>query len=123
MNTTELIKILQENECGGVSHKPRKISLTVNDRYMPNPQITLSSTSDGICGPEICLDIEGKWLDEKENKGLDKTIKLELNPFEAGYLTSLILVTMRQRPEDKDFLERLFQRLKNESQVFYEEVD
>ena len=53
----------------------------------------------------------------------NKTIKLELNAMEAGYLTSLIYITMDQRPEDKAFLEKVFQRLKNESQVFYEEVD
>ena len=123
MNTTELIKILQENECGGISHKPREISLTINGKYMGCPQITLSSTGDGIVGPEINLDIEGEWFEEKEKKGLDKTIKLELNAMEAGYLTSLIYITMDQRPEDKAFLEKVFQRLKNESQVFYEEVD
>lgn len=123
MTTTGLIKILQENECGGISHKPREISLTINGKYMVCPQITLSSTGDGVCGPEIDLDIEGEWFEEKEKKGLDKTIKLELNPMEAGYLTSLIYITMDQRPEDKAFLEKVFQRLKKESQVFYEEVD
>ena len=63
MTTTELIKILQDNEKGGVSHKPRNISLTINGRYMPNPQISLSNTGDGICGAEIDLDINGDWLE------------------------------------------------------------
>ena len=30
MTTTELIKILQDNEKGGISHKSRQISLTIN---------------------------------------------------------------------------------------------
>lgn len=65
MTTTELIKILQDNETGAISLKPREISLIINGRYMPNPQITLSSTGDGICGPEIDLDINGKWLEQE----------------------------------------------------------
>lgn len=65
MTTTELIKILQDNETGAISLKPREISLTINDRYMPNPQITLSSTGDGICGAEIDLDINGEWLEQE----------------------------------------------------------
>lgn len=65
MTTTELIKILQDNERGGISHKPRNISLSINGRYMPDPQISLSGTGDGICGPEIDLDIEGDWLEQQ----------------------------------------------------------
>lgn len=68
MKTTELIKILQDNEKGGISHKPRNISLSINGRYMPNPQISLSSTGDGICGPEIDLDIEGDWLEQQPSE-------------------------------------------------------
>lgn len=64
MTTTELIKILQDNEKGGISHKPRQISLTINGRYMPEPKISLSSTGDGICGPEIDLDVDGEWFAE-----------------------------------------------------------
>ncbi len=64
MTTTELIKILQEHECGGISHEPREISLTVNGMFMPSPCITLSSTGDGICGPEISFDVDGDmWMD------------------------------------------------------------
>ncbi len=66
MTTTELIKILKDNECGGISHKPREISLTINGKYMPNPQITLSSTGDGVCGAEIALDIDGDFMEEQE---------------------------------------------------------
>ena len=63
ITTTELIKILQDNEMGGITHKPRKISLTVNGRYLPEPQITISSTGDGICGPEIDFDVDGEWVE------------------------------------------------------------
>ena len=66
MTTTDLIKLLQENELGGISKRPREISLTVNGRFMPYPEIKLSSTSDGICGPEISLDVNGEmWEEEK----------------------------------------------------------
>lgn len=65
MTTTELIKILQDNETGAISLKPREISLIINGRYMPNPQITLSGTGDGICGAEIDLDVCGEWLEQE----------------------------------------------------------
>ena len=89
MTTTELIKILQDNEMGAISLKPREISLTINGRYMPNPQITLSSTGDGICGAEIDLDVFGEWQyecdDLKELKscplcGEDADIEEIINP-------------------------------------------
>lgn len=35
----------------------------MNGRYLPDPQITLSSTGDGIAGPEIDLDVNGEWLE------------------------------------------------------------
>ena len=75
MTTTELIKILRDNEKGGITHKSRQISLTVNGRYLPNPQITLSSTGDGIVGPEIDFDVDGEWLNHEidgTNDVLDK---------------------------------------------------
>lgn len=65
MTTTELIKILQDNEKGAISHKSREISLTINGRYMINPQINVSGTGDGICGAEIDLDINGEWLEQE----------------------------------------------------------
>lgn len=72
MTTTEMIKILLDNEKGGISHKSRQISLTVNGRYLPNPQITLSSTGDGIAGPEIDFDVDGEWLEHEDDKHLKK---------------------------------------------------
>ena len=75
MTTTELIKILRDNEKGGITHKSRQISLIVNGRYLPNPQITLSSTGDGIVGPEIDFDVDGEWLNHETdgtNDVLDK---------------------------------------------------
>lgn len=69
--TTELIKTLTELEYGGISKKPRVISLTVNGKFMPEPDITLSGTGDGIAGPEISFDVKGEmWenLDISINK-------------------------------------------------------
>lgn len=66
MTTTELIELLIKNEKGGITHKSREISLTINGKYMPNPQITLSSTGDGICGAEIDLDIDGDFMEEQK---------------------------------------------------------
>ena len=66
MTTTDLIKILKDTEYGGISHKPRNISLTINGKYMPDPRITLSSTGDGIAGPEIDLDIDGEFFEEQQ---------------------------------------------------------
>ncbi len=65
MTTSELIKMLQEHEKGGISHKPRNISLSINGKYMPNPVITVSSTGDGICGPELDLDVDGNYYEQK----------------------------------------------------------
>jgi hypothetical protein len=73
MTTTELIKLLQDNEKGGITHRSREISLTMNGRYIPEPKITLSSTGDGILGPEIDLDVEGEWL-EPETDGADEVL-------------------------------------------------
>ena len=66
MTTTDLIKILKDTEYGAISHKPRNISLTINGKYMPDPRITLSSTGDGIAGPEIDLDIDGEFFEEQQ---------------------------------------------------------
>jgi hypothetical protein len=68
MTTTELIKLLQDNEKGGITHRSREISLTVNGRYIPTPKITLSSTGDGILGPEIDLDVDGEWLEPEADR-------------------------------------------------------
>jgi hypothetical protein len=85
ITTTELIKLLQDNELGGISHKPRKISLTVNGRYLPEPQITISSTGDGMLGPEIDFDVDGEWL-EPEADGADEVLdkiraEIEAEPY------------------------------------------
>lgn len=77
ITTTELIKLLQDNEIGGISHRPRKISLTVNGRYLPEPKITISSTGDGILGPEIDLDVDGEWMESEADEVLNK-IKAEI---------------------------------------------
>ena len=66
MTTTDLIKILKDTEYGAITHKSRNISLTINGKYMPDPRITLSSTSDGIAGPEIDLDIDGEFFEEQQ---------------------------------------------------------
>ena len=70
MTTTDLIKLLQENEIGAISKSPREVSLTVNGRFMPNPEITLSSTGDGICGPELSLDVDGEMWERNEDDEL-----------------------------------------------------
>ena len=84
MTTTELIKILQDNEKGGISHKSRQISLTVNGKYLPAPQITLSSTGDGIAGPEIDFNVDGEWLeDDKRLKEIQEEARDSLNALMA----------------------------------------
>lgn len=85
ITTTELIKLLQDNEKGGITHRSRQISLNVNGRYLPEPQITLSSTGDGILGPEIDLDVDGEWL-EPETDGTDEVLdeiraEIEAEPY------------------------------------------
>lgn len=88
MTTTELIKLLQDNEKGGISHRPRKISLTVNGRYIPEPQITISSTGDGIVGPEIALDVDGEWFEyeaDEIDEVLDKIRAEILEEKECAY--------------------------------------
>ena len=65
MTTTELINLLKSAEYGGITGKPRKISLTVNGRYfMSEPEISINSTGDGIAGAEIHLDVTGEIIDE-----------------------------------------------------------
>ena len=48
-------------------------------------------------------------------------ISLELNAFEAGYLAGMLIKMIAERPEEKDILEKIFERLRNESEVFWEE--
>lgn len=64
-----------------------------------------------------------EFNNQKEVKMSDTNIKLELNAFEAGYLAGMLIKQMDERPEEKDFLEKIFDRLRNESEVFWEEED
>ena len=57
MTTTELIELLKSHELGAISKKPREISVSVNGVFIPEPEIFVDSTGDGICGPEICIGI------------------------------------------------------------------
>lgn len=63
MTTTELIKLLQRNEFGGKSGKPREISLCINDNfYIPDSEFTLDGLTDlnGGVGERIFLTIRGE---------------------------------------------------------------
>lgn len=62
-----------------------------------------------------------EFNNQKEVKMSDTNIKLELNAFEAGYLAGMLIKQMDERPEKKDFLEKIFDRLENESEVFWRE--
>lgn len=75
MTTTELIKLLEENEIGGISKRPREISFSIPGLgVLGDPEITISSTGDGICGPEITLEINGGRLYEyKEEDAIKPT--------------------------------------------------
>lgn len=66
ITTTELIDLLKKYEFGAISKKPREISLTVNGFFIPEPNIEVDSTGDGIAGPEICLAIYYEGEGEKE---------------------------------------------------------
>lgn len=57
MTTTELISLLKKVE-HGASGRPREISFHVGKKYIFMPDITISSTGDGICGAELSLMIE-----------------------------------------------------------------
>ena len=64
MTTTELIELLKKYEFGGISNRPRKISITINDKlFIGEPTISVNGTGDGIAGAEIDLGIDG---DEEE---------------------------------------------------------
>lgn len=61
MTTQELIDLLEDVKLGGISRKPREISIGINGRiFMPEPKITISGTGDGIAGPEITLALTGE---------------------------------------------------------------
>ena len=72
MTTTELIELLKKYEIGGISKRPRKISITINGKlFMGEPTISVNGTGDGIAGAEIDLDIDGDYeevnADETDN--------------------------------------------------------
>ena len=77
MTTTELIKILKENEEGAISRKPREIGFMIPTLgLLSNPHIEISCTGDGIAGPEITLEINGGRLyPETEDDRLDPAWK------------------------------------------------
>lgn len=60
MTATDLIKLLKSLEYGGVSGESREISFDVcfpnGDKFfIRSPEISISSTGDGIAGAELCL--------------------------------------------------------------------
>jgi hypothetical protein len=75
MTTTELITMLQKNEKGGITGKPRVISIQIGCDFFPIPNIVIASTGDGIAGPEICLKIVGRLSEyAEEDEVLDELI-------------------------------------------------
>lgn len=57
MTTTELIKLLQKVEFGA-SGRPREVSFKVPSKFktfIPEPEIIIDGTGDGIAGAEITL--------------------------------------------------------------------
>lgn len=67
MTTTDLIKTLQSVE-RGASGRPREISIIIKndeflgkDVFIPDPEISISSTGDGCAGSELCLHLRAKY--------------------------------------------------------------
>lgn len=59
MTTTDLIRVLKQNEFGGATGKPREISFKTEKGYIFTPDIVVSSTGDGLV-TEICLELIGE---------------------------------------------------------------
>lgn len=62
MTTTDLIELLRSIE-KGASGRSREISFKIEKTrksYIPEPNIEINSTGDGICGAEVCLTIIAK---------------------------------------------------------------
>lgn len=62
MNTTELIELLKKVE-KGASGRSREISFKIEKTrksYIPEPNIEIYSTGDGISGAEVCFRITAK---------------------------------------------------------------
>ena len=78
MNTTELIDLLKKYEKGGVTGRPREISFDIPTLgFLANPDIKVSSTSDGIVGPEITLEINGGKLYPEDEDSDDEHTEAE----------------------------------------------
>ena len=57
MTTTQLIELLKSVEFGA-SGRAREISFDIEKRFLPEPEIKISSTGDGICGAQLTLRID-----------------------------------------------------------------
>lgn len=72
MTTTELIELLKKYEIGGISKRPREISITINGKlFMGKPTISVNGTGDGIAGAEINLDIDGDYEEVNADENSD----------------------------------------------------
>ena len=58
MTTTDLIRVLKQNEFGGATGRPREISFKTEKGYIFTPDIVVNSTGDGLV-TEICLELIG----------------------------------------------------------------
>lgn len=68
MTTTELIKLLQENERGGASGRPREISLTIPGfGLLAGADFAIDSTGDGMFS-EICLEVKARAFYPEEQE-------------------------------------------------------
>lgn len=63
MNTTELIALLQKNEFGGITGRPREISFRFRDMMIADPDIEVVGTGDGLI-----TDIELELVQEDDNR-------------------------------------------------------
>lgn len=78
MNTTELIELLKSVEFGA-SGRPREISISYNseEKYFPAPDISISSTGDGVAGAEVCLELTGEVWEEELGKESERRLIAE----------------------------------------------
>lgn len=72
MTTTDLIRILKQNEFGGASGRPREISFVTEKGYLFGPDIVVDSTGDGLV-TEICLRLIGEVepIEDEEESNAD----------------------------------------------------
>lgn len=71
MTTTDLIRVLKQNEFGGATGRPREVSFKTEKGYFFTPDIVVNSTGDGLV-TEICLELIGECEpieDEEEENG------------------------------------------------------